>query len=238
MSTETTTSNGGGSSAFQTIINVFLSPREAFEAVDRKPTWVLPFVILLIVTIASAIVVTPIAMEDRLDDQRDKLIEERGMTQEEADRAMEMGAKIGKIAGPITAPIGVGLYLIIFAAVLLFLGNILMGGESNFKKVFSMFTYSSMIGVLGSLISIPIMFSKKTMEVPTNLGVLLNIEDKGSFMYHLLTKVELFTIWQLVVVSIGMAVIYRFTTKKAATGVVILYILYALIASAITAALT
>ena len=238
MNNETPSAATTGASPFQTVINVFLSPREAFQAVDQRPNWVLPFVIMLIIGTVVAVFTVPIAMQDRMDDQRDQLIEERGMTPEEADRAMEIGEKIGKIAGPIIAPIGMGLYLVIVSAVLLFLGNILMGGESNFKKVFSMFSYSSMVGALGSLISLPIIISKQTLEVPTNIAVIIGLEDQGTFAYQLLSKVELFTIWQLIIVSIGMAVIYKFTTKKAATGVVVLWLLAAVVISAITATLT
>ena len=241
MSQEATTSSvNGGSSPVQTIMNVFLSPREAFEAVERKPNWVVPFVIILIVSLAATYFIAPVAMQERMESQREQLIEDRGMTPEEADQAMAMGAKIGRIAAPIMGLLGAGITIIAVAAVLLFLGNIIMGGDGNFKRVFSMYSYSSMIGVLGTIITTPFIISKQTVHMSVGLGALLTPVTEGAFMdkfvYQLLSKVELFTIWQLVVVSIGMAVVYKFTTKKAATGVVVVYIVYAIIASLIAAA--
>jgi hypothetical protein len=227
-----------GDSLLGTLVNIFVSPREAYEAIDRRPRWVLPLVLVVIAAMVAAIFITPMAMEEGMAKQRDKLIEQRGMSPEEADRALAVGAKIGRITGPVMAPVGAVVAIVVVALVLLFLGNIVLGGASNFKKVFAMYTWTSLIGVLATIVKTPLMLSRGTVNVQTSLAAFLDPEQKGTFLYQLLARTDVFSLWELVLVCIGMAVVYRFTTKKAATGVVALYIVYALAAAAITAALT
>jgi hypothetical protein len=178
------------------------------------------------------------AMEERMAEQRDKLIEQRGMTPEQADQAMAVGAKIGKITAPIMAAVGTVVVIAVVALALLFVGNVILGGESTFKRLFAMYTWTSLIGVLATIVKVPLMLSRGTVNVQTSLASFLDPGKKGTFLYQLLARTDVFSLWQLVLVCIGMAVIYRFTVKKAATGVVALYVVYAIAAAAIIAALT
>ena len=46
MNEEATTSTPAPEmSAMQKVIGIFTAPRQTFEAIDQKPTWVLPFLI-------------------------------------------------------------------------------------------------------------------------------------------------------------------------------------------------
>jgi hypothetical protein len=51
--------------------------------------------------------------------------------------------------------------------------------------------------------------------------------DDSSFVAKLLSMVDIFIIWQLLVLSIGLAVLYRRRTQPIATS---LFVLYAVIA--------
>ena len=221
-----------------TLVNIFVSPREAYEAIDRQPRWVLPLVIVIIAAVVAGMFVAPMAMEERMAEQRDKLIEQRGMTPEQADQALAVGAKIGKITAPIMAAVGSVVVIVVVALALLFLGNVILGGESSFKKLFAMYAWTSLIGVLATIVKVPLMLSRGTANVQTSLAALLDPGQKGTFLYQLLTHTDVFSLWQLLLVCIGMAVIYRFTVKKATTGVVPLYVIYAVVAAVIGAALT
>jgi len=214
------------------IIGVFISPRKSFESVDRKPNWVAPVVILLLFSLVASFAIMDVAVSERMEEQREKMIE-RGMSPTDADAALEKGMAIGKIAGYVFAPVGTVVTLLIVAGVLLFAGNVLLGGESTFKKAFAMYSYASLIGVLGFLLKIPLILQKQTMNVHFSLATFLPADQSKRFVYLLLSKVEIFSLWQLAVVCIGMGVIYHFHTKKAATVVVPLWAVYAIGSAAI-----
>jgi fatty acid desaturase len=60
-------------------------------------------------------------------------------------------------------------------------------------------------------------------------------EARKTFLYQLLSKVDIFWIWWLAVYSIGLAVIYKMKTQKMAMAVAAVYLIYAVAAAALTA---
>jgi len=88
---------------------------------------------------------------------------------------------------------------------------------------------------LNSIILLPMILSKKTMEVHFSLAAFMSADASETFLYQLLKKIDLFAFWQIVVAGIGVAVIYKFTTKKAIAMVASLYVLYMVISLAWTA---
>jgi hypothetical protein len=218
----------------QRVFGVFFSPRKTFEDIDRKPDWVVPMVIVVIIAVLFTIIIMPIALPQQMDKQREKF-EERGMSDEEIERAMEMGGKFGRIIGPIGAAVGSVVYLLAIAGIFMFVGNTILGGKTTFKKLVSVVCYSSLIGSLNSIILLPMILSRKTMEVHFSLAAFMSADASETFLYQLLKKIDLFAFWQIVVAGIGVAVIYKFTTKKAIAMVASLYVLYMVISLAWTA---
>ena len=62
------------------IIGIFTSPRETFESIHRKPTWLVPFLICVIVTIILSFLVMDITIQDRI-----AMMQARGVPQEQID---------------------------------------------------------------------------------------------------------------------------------------------------------
>ncbi|MBD3290041.1 hypothetical protein GF337_14630 [candidate division KSB1 bacterium] len=220
-------------STFDKIVNVFVSPRMTFQSINRKPDWVIPMIIVVAVAVMFTTFIMPIVLPEQMEQQREGF-EERGMSEEEIARAMEMGQKVGRIVGPISAGVMTIVYLLAVAGVLLFCGNIILGGETNYKRVLSVVSYSSLIGSLGTILLLPLVLAKKTMHVNYSLAVLMSSEAHDTPLYQSLSKIDFFAIWQVIVVGIGLSVIYKFTTKKSITLVAILYALYAIISVIIT----
>ena len=85
-------SNQSGSqqelNAFQKIIGVFFSPTKTFESIDRKPGWIVPVVVILLITVVISIVANPILLPLR----KDKIIErmeQRGATRQQMDNMLD-----------------------------------------------------------------------------------------------------------------------------------------------------
>lgn len=105
-----------------------------------------------------------------------------------------------------------------------------MGGETSYKKVFSIVAWSSLVALLGGILKTFLILSKGTGHgVVTSLAVLLPtppLGHKASILYRFLSKFDLFTIWTLILWIIGLAVVYRFTTKKSSTFVLSLWAIW------------
>jgi hypothetical protein len=124
------------------------------------------------------------------------------------------------------APLGTIVVLIVVAGILFFVFNVILGGDSSFRRVFSVYCYSSLIGVPAMIVKYPLIMLKKDLNVQTSLALLLSAESKNSFFYSLLSSFDIFTIWQLILVSMGMGILYKYGTKKAFTTVCVLWIIW------------
>jgi hypothetical protein len=216
---------------FEKIAGIFISPRETFEALDRKPTWLVPFIIIVVMTLGMTVLTRDIGMQDMM-----AKFQAREMPQEQIDKIAAQSQGIGKYIGYVMIPVATLAIWAIFAGVLLFCGNTLLGGSAKFKKVFSMMSWSSLVGALAIIVNTAIILSKGTTQgVTTSLAVLLpvpGLSDKPSLLYRLISKFDLFTVWSLILWMIGLSVIYKFTMKKSAGLVIALWAVWIVISIA------
>jgi hypothetical protein len=128
------------------------------------------------------------------------------------------------IFGLIIPPI---IYLIV-AGIGMFVGNVILGGETKYSTLFAVTCWSGIISVLSSLINIPVMASRQSMESATSLGSFLATEENKTFLHHLLAQIDLFSIWWVALLGFGVAAAYKFSTKKAMTMVFVVWAIFAL----------
>jgi len=97
----------------------------------------------------------------------------------------------------------------------------------------SVYAYSSLVAIPAAIIKIPLVFMRETIEIQTSLALLLPPDMKESFVYRIFANFDIFTIWTLILTSLGFAVMYNFSRKKSATAVVILWLLWVFVSSAL-----
>ena len=213
---------------FEKIAGIFISPRETFEALDRRPTWLVPFIIIAVMTLGMTLLTRDIGMQDMM-----AKFQARELPQEQIDKIAAQTQGIGKYIQMVLIPVATLAIWAIFAGILLFCGNTLLGGNAKFKKIFSMMSWSSLVGALAILVNTAIILSKGTTQgVTTSLAVLMpvpGLSDKPSLFYRLLSKFDPFTIWSLILWTIGTSVIYKFTMKKSAGLVIALWAVWIVI---------
>ncbi len=112
--------------------------------------------------------------------------------------------------------------------------NIAMGGTASYKQVLAIATHSAVIRGLGVALGAPVQYPKGTMSStgPFNLGVLAPMLDEKSFLSQFLGFIDPFTVWGIIVVSIGLSVLYK---RKSGSIATILFVLYGLIAGGFAA---
>jgi len=211
------------------MIRVFYAPGETFDALRLRRTWLdwfVPALLVAVAALASAHLVAPIAMQEQAaqmqnnpdlsDEQREALT---NMMEKQQEGPM---AKIGVVI----APIGAFLYILVLAALLLAFAKLALGGEIDFGQMLPVTAYSSLIGLLQTIIVIPLMLQKQTMQIHTGLGVLVSDEMAKTFLGRLISGVDLFGLWQACIVGIGIAIVANLPTRKAVTGTLILWAIW------------
>src|SRR4029453_141488 len=108
-----------------------------------------------------------------------------------------------------------------------------MGGEASFKQLFSVVVHAGAVSTLSAVFTGPLHYFRGAVGSATNLGVLLPMIDEKSFVGRLLGMTDLFIIWWLIVLAIGLAVLYRRRTQPIAISLLAIYAVIALAFAAV-----
>jgi hypothetical protein len=153
-------------------------------------------------------------------------------TQMEAGSRTSRGAYFSIVGVMVSMPI----FAVIVTALLWVVFNTVMGGTATFKHVMSVVAHSMMISALGAIVAAPIMYARGVMSQSIfNLGAALPMLEETSFLAKLLGMIDLFFIWWVVVLAIGLAALYKRKTSSIATGLFIFYGLVVILIAYFTA---
>jgi hypothetical protein len=118
------------------------------------------------------------------------------------------------------------------AAILWAIFNAAMGGDATYKKILAVLIHAGVISALGQLFTGPINYFRGSVSSATSLGALLPMLDDQSFAGRLAGMLDIFIIWWLLALAIGLAVLYRRRTQPI---FITLFGIYAVIIVAIAA---
>ena len=215
------------SNSFSRIIGVLFSPIQTFEEIARKPDFIVPIIVIVIVGLAAAIATVP-----RIDfeAQARQQIESQNLSPAQAEQAM----KVMKVALSVTkgaqyvAPVIIIGFLAV-VALLYWLGSKMLGGVATYSHVFSVALYGFMPQVIKMLIKIPIVLTKhgltqQTAEtvVRSSPAFLVDFKD-NPMLWAFLQRFDVFLLWSLVLMVIGLAAASRMSKAKSAAVVFVVW---------------
>ena len=187
-----------------------------------------PFVLVLVVSLLFVAITLPtIILPEQSKTVLERLPEE--MDQGQKDQIMEkMTGTQGMLMG-IFGTLFVMLFLV-FARSGIFFGIFtLFGGKSTYKHSLAVVSYAMLIGILAVLLKAPMMFAKKTALVYTSLALFMPGADPQTKLHQFLNRFDLFTLWELSLLSIGFAVMNKIPPKKSASVVFGLWIIWVVV---------
>jgi hypothetical protein len=216
-------------------IGVLTSPRDTFRSIVAHPKW---FGMLATTTAIIAIfTVLPMTTEEGKQaalDQQVSQIEAFGGQVDDAqyermrkNMAFAHYFTIGSIV--VFAP----LMAVIISGILFAVFNAAMGGVASFKQLLAVVVSAGAVSALGTMFTGPLNYFRGAVGSATNLGVLLPMIDEKSFVGRLLGMTDLFVIWWLVVLAIGLAVLYKRRTQPVAISLLAVYAVIAICFAAV-----
>jgi Yip1 domain len=204
------------------LFGVFFEPQATFESIVQKPTWVLPMLAVIVISIVIvALIGSRVGWRQVIDRQiassprAQQRIEQVPAGQREA--ILEREAKFASIVAYAGVIVGTIVAEIVAAAVLLALFNIIAGSKTGtgFSTSLGIVAHSWMPYVITGLLGVLILFIKDPSTIDTqnlvasNPGALLS-DTAPKWLVSLLTSLDLFTFWVLILQAIG----YRATNPK------------------------
>lgn len=213
------------------VINIFLSPRAAYEAVAARPRSLgVLLVVILVIGIGQFIFLsTEIGRQATLDQQIQGVRMFGLEVTDEMVQQMEARLSQARVVNPISIAVFVPIITAIVAGLVMAVFTAILGGDATFRQAFAVVAHSQLIGALAQIFSLPISYAREQIVSPTQMAVFFPTLEEMGFLYYLLSAIDLFWIWAMVNLAIGIAVLYKRQTSPVAWALLGLYAVIAVI---------
>ena len=219
------------------IIGVFFSPKATFAEIVRKPSWIAPLAVIVVLGLIGVV-----ALNSHFDwrgyvtQQIEKNPRSANLPADQKQQRIDGGAKMAPIFAYVfglPAPI-----IIILVVTLAYWGayNLMAGANANFAQSFAIVTHAWVpIAIVGSFLFLLVLFLKPVGSfdldnpVATNLAIVLP-EDASKWLVGLCKNIDLLEIWKLLLIGMGFAAVNPRKLKGAkaytiAFGVFLVYVI-------------
>ncbi len=217
-------------SQVQRVVDTFVAPSKTFTDILRSASWWMPWLIGIIVTLALGFAIQQKIGWDKTYDnmlRQQTAAQQQRMEQMPADqqaRVKAIGVNFTKGIFWATPILGL-VFAAIAAGVLLATLNFGVGGHASYGKMFAVWMYGTLPWAIQGLLGIITIYAGVDPDsfnlsnfVGTNIGYYLPT-DLPKWIIALGTSIDIFTIWALILLTIGCAIIGR--VKRGQAGVVV-----------------
>ena len=210
----------------QRLAGALFAPVDTFREIAQKPDLLTPIIAILIVSFITTLVIVPrMDFESALREQMAET--NRNMSKEDVDRVVRFSSAAAKMLAYVSPLLNL-LFFVVIAAVLL-LAFRLFGGEGTFKQAFSVSLYAWLPLLILGIVTTIVLLGRGTVNpdemstvVMSHPGFLVDHET-NPVAFALLSSIDLFTIWSLVLFIIGFSFVSRMSRGKSAAIVLTLW---------------
>jgi hypothetical protein len=223
------------------IFGVVFSPKSTFESIVQRPTWILPLVLICLVSFVVIFAFSQrvgwrgfMERQNQTNTRVQKQME--SMTPEQREQMLETQTKYAAIFGYVGVPLATFIGAIVVAAVLLATFNLVGGAKISFMTSLAIVAHSWVPSIIGGILGILIIFLKdpSTVDiqhlVAANAGVFLP-DDAPKWQETLLTSFDLFIFWSMILMAFGYSAAdpKKISFGKALGTIVVVWLLYVIV---------
>jgi hypothetical protein len=217
------------------VFGVLTSPRATYADIAARPRSLGVLLVVLAINLASSTWLLSTEVGQRaVVDQQLQTLEGFGRTvSDEQYQQMERMAPYSVYFAAAGQIIFLPLFTLAIAGIAIAVFNGALGADARFKQVFAVVSFSSVVTALQALFSTPLNYARESLSRPTTLTAVLPFIEDNTFAARFLGAIDLFFIWWIVNLAIGLGVLYKRRTAPIATGFLLVYGAIALTIAAI-----
>jgi hypothetical protein len=217
-------------SEVERVVDTFVAPSKTFNDILRSSSWWLPWLLGALVPLGFSV-----AIQQKVgwDKTYSNILRQSSQTQQDriAQLPPDQQARQKAIAASFTkyvvwaSPVLGLLFAAIAAGVLLMTLNFGLGGRATFGQMFAVWMYATLPWLISGILGIVVLFAGLDADafnlknpVGTNIGYYLPT-DLPQWLIAFGTSMDVLTIWVLVLLTIGCAIVAR--TKLASTAIAV-----------------
>jgi hypothetical protein len=193
------------------IVGVFFSPKATFEDVVRKPSWVLPVVLLTLFSIGVSFAINQrINWREFMSQQIERSPQSANMSPEQKEQRIEGGAKFSPPFTYVIGLLGPAIFVLVTTLAMWGAYNLLGGANTNFATAFAITSHAALTGIVSSILFLLVLYLKPAGTVDLENPVASNLaaflpDDAAKWLVALLKSIDIFTFWTLILLAIGFA---------------------------------
>jgi hypothetical protein len=219
------------------VIGVLTSPRATYTDIAAHPRWLGVLVVVLVATIVptASLLSTGVGQRAVIDQQ---LQAAEALGRPVTDAQLETLKQFAPYAAYFAAAsqiVLLPLAALVVSGIAIAIFNGALGADATFRQVFAVVLFSSVVTGLRALFSTPLNYARESLSNPTSLAAVLPFFEDNTFGSRLLGSIDLFLIWWIVNLAIGLGVLYR---RRTAPIAVTIFVVYGAIALTIAAVRT
>ena len=221
------------------VYGVIGRPLVTFSTIVQAPSWAPVLVATTAVTFLCGIAFLRTDVgQQALVDQWERTATAFGQpVDDEGYAQMELTARSGvfDVAYAAVTALAGGPALVFAVSGVLFVLLKRRGGlpssRPSFVQVLAIVSYASVILALRQIVATPLDYVRESFASPTTLVQLFSMLDEASPVARFLGIVDLFVIWWIVVIAIGVSILYQRSTRGVALVFTGAYVVLALLAA-------
>jgi hypothetical protein len=210
------------------IVDTFVAPGRLFEHLRERSPWIGPLVIAMAVGLTVVLLIPNELFVEQAREATRRAAERGGPMP-----APEQLAAFARIGGAAAVTISTPIMAFVLAGILTLLFSVLGVGSAGYVQYLTVTTHAMLISAMGGLITLPVQVLSGDLQARLSLALFAPFLDGDSLVYRVLQGLEVFTIWALVVVALGVTVVNRRFSWPAATGILVGFYVVVLFAVAL-----
>ncbi|AZS13318.1 YIP1 family protein [Paenibacillus lutimineralis] len=201
------------------LFTIFVSPEITFQRLkSSKLAWLTCMIVLIVLSCLVVYLQMPIIEQTVLDS-----LKSNPQISSDAYDSVLAGSRITSYVMAVLS-----IVMLLFVGGLLFmLLNLIVRGEAKYMQLVTVAAFSALPGMINGILTgilLKIANAQTLTDVSISLGAF--IQDKGSLLYKMLSVINPFSIWTLILYIIGASVMMNRPKKQVAVWIVITWLIF------------
>ena len=214
---------------FQNLIDLYFAPREAFGRIVPNPTFILPLLGHVILSLVfTGVWLNKVEVREFMKTQLQEQGQWDRIPAEQREGLLDQQEKFMPIMGWVGAVLGGPITVVVVAGVLLFIFRFFYAGAVGFKQSMAITSWSFFALALVATPLMLLVFALKgdwninPQEIlQANLSLLLDKAETAKPLWALATSLDLFSFWLIFLLAAGFGVACKKATGSTLWGIVI-----------------
>lgn len=218
-----------GLSDVERVVDVFVAPSKTFTDILRSTRWWLPFVLVVLLTLGTTVVVDKHVGFSRVAEVQLQQSPKRAEQFNNLTPEQKAAQLSGMEKGYRYSSYGSFLFILIFVAIgaLLYWAtfNFGLGAQTTYGQMFAVWMYAGLPRMITGILSIVLLLAgvntdSYNMQNPVGTNLAYYIPDAAPWLRTILSFFDVIGLWVLVLLIIGTAIVAKVSRQKAAVVVI------------------